>query len=173
MAYTYVWLEKGRPLYVGKGSGSRAGQHLIDKPWAVGKNLECLVFDCGAEAELAESFLFHLLRPFTLENKVVPSGFSPWRSEALPMEVMSAARAVMERVGTPPTMTQAVRFAELLEEARAAVPDFEPYQNLYDYLVVEGSKDQGRARMIAWTWLAMYGGDFESTTAAAKEYLYD
>ena len=172
--YVYVWMDKVKPLYVGRGSGSRAGQHLSKKPWATGRNQECLVLDCeGENSDLLESFLVQLLGSFGLHNKAIPRAFTPYRTEPLPPEVMSAAWSVMERVGTPPAYETATRFAELLEEARGYAPDFDPEGVLYEYLIglknIHGPKN---AHLTAWAWLSVWGGDFEALTSAAEEFLY-
>lgn len=172
MSYTYLWLEGSQPRYVGKGTGSRAGQHLADKSWAKDKNLECRVFDCGRDSLLAESLLIQLLGSFGLENKAIPGAFNPYRNKPLPHEVMHAAWATMERVGHPPAFRESLRFAELIHDSSSIAPVTYPDLDLLRYLNWVEELDPQKARMTAWVWLSVYGGDFEEVTKAANKYLF-
>ena len=81
--YVYVWHICQWPVYVGKGKGSRAGNHLADKDWAQGRELSCDVYPFPSEAEalFAEALVIRLMgtkyqtrrhNGGVLENKQIP-----------------------------------------------------------------------------------------------------
>lgn len=175
--YTYLWHDRERPLYVGRGRGARAAAHLIDKPWAKGRDLRCEVFAATSleEANLMESFLVLSLRSFQLQNRALPRSFNPYREEPLPSAIGSALRTALGLFGPPPEFAPLLRLANLLREVQA-IRDraVDPFETLYCELIdLRNARGEERTRQAAWL-LREAWEDFEDAELAALEFLtYD